>query len=249
MGRGPAGGVGAAGLRWGQQQRMPGGGAAKAKGKAKGTAKGKAKGKGRAKGKGAGRGQAKGPGASSRKRARPSGGAAGQAAGRAGQKQPKHGKLRLPIPLALRKQLVDDWEAVTKDRKLVRLPRAETVRGVLDAFVQSRGDGAHASWFGFAAGVRGWFNDALRPVLLFRPEHDQLERMQQAEKELPQELCDIYGPEHLARLFVKLPGLLAASPLDSDSQKFLEARLGELVRWLARRERDPAAVYFSESPS
>ena len=86
-------------------------------------------------------------------------------------------------------------------------------------------------------------------MLLFRPEHDQLERMQQAEKGLPQELCDIYGPEHLARLFVKLPGLLAASPLDSDSQKFLEARLGELVRWLARRERDPAAVYFSESPS
>ena len=226
---------------------MPGGGAAKGKGKAKGTAKGTAKGKtkgeGKAKGEGARRGQAKGPGASSRKRARPSGGAAGQG----GAKQPKHGKLRLPIPLALRKQLVDDWEAVTKDRKLVRLPRAETVRGVLDAFVQSRGEGAHASWFGFAAGVRGWFNDALRPVLLFRPEHDQLERMQQAETGLPRELCDMYGPEHLARLFVKLPSLLQDSPLDSDSQKFLEARLGELVRWLARRERDPA-VYSSESP-
>ena len=92
--------------------------------------------------------------------------------------------------------------------------------------------------------MRSWFNDALRPVLLFRPEHDQLE-MQRAEKGLPQELCDIYGPS-TRTAFCEAPRL-AASPLDSDSQKFLEARLGELVRWLARRERDPAAVYFSES--
>jgi mortality factor 4-like protein 1 len=155
-------------------------------------------------------------------------------------------RLRFPIPPLLRKQLVDDWEYVTKDKMLITLPRKRTVSAVLDEFCRSKAKGGvvHPSWTGVAAGVRGYFNEAVRPVLLYRPEMEQLEALQRNGK-LPADLADLYGPEHLLRLFVKLPGLLAKADLDEESAKFLETKVGSLVKFLAKKadELFEAAVY------
>jgi hypothetical protein len=42
------------------------------------------------------------------------------------------------------------------------------------------------------------------------------------------------GCEHLARLFVKLPDLLAHTPMGANEMKLLQNKLAELLRWLAR---------------
>ena len=150
-------------------------------------------------------------------------------------------KLRLPIPPVLRKQLVDDWEYVTKDKMLISLPRKRTVSAVLEEFCQSKAKGGaiHPSWREVADGVRGYFNEAVRAVLLYRPEMDQLEALQRNGK-LPAELADLYGPEHLLRLFVKLPGLLNKPNLDEDSAKFVETKVASIVKFLAKK----ADIYF-----
>ena len=150
-------------------------------------------------------------------------------------------KLRFPIPPVLRKQLVDDWEYVTKDKMLISLPRKLTVSTVLEEFCQSKAKGGaiHPSWREVADGVRGYFNEAVQAVLLYRPEMDQLESLQRKGK-LPAELADLYGPEHLLRLFVKLPGLLNKPNLDADSAKFIETKVTSLVKFLAKK----ADVYF-----
>lgn len=157
-------------------------------------------------------------------------------------------KLRFPIPPLLRKQLVDDWEYVTKDNMLISLPRKCTVSAVLEEFCQSKAKGGviHPSWRGVADGVRGYFNEAVRPVLLYRPEMEQLEALQRNGK-LPTDLADLYGPEHLLRLFVKLPGLLSKPNLDEDSAKFLETKVSSLVKFLAKKadEYFDPAVYMS----
>ena len=136
----------------------------------------------------------------------------------------------------LRKQLVDDWEYVTKDKMLITLPRKRTVSSVLDEFCQSKANGGviHPSWTGVADGVKAYFNEAVRPVLLYRPEMEQLEALQRDGK-LPANLADLYGPEHLLRLFVKLPGMLAKADLDEDSAKFLETKVASLIKFMAKK--------------
>lgn len=153
-------------------------------------------------------------------------------------------KLRFPIPSLLRKQLVDDWEYVTKCKMLISLPRKRTVSAVLQEFCQSKAKGGvvHPSWRGIADGVRDYFNEAVRPVLLYRAEMEQLEALQRKGK-LPTDLADLYGPEHLLRLFVKLPGLLNKSNLDEDSAKYLEKKVVSLIHFLAKK----ADVYFESA--
>lgn len=43
-------------------------------------------------------------------------------------------EIKLEIPDALKGQLVDDWENVTKNQQLVTLPREITVNGVLERY-------------------------------------------------------------------------------------------------------------------
>jgi mortality factor 4-like protein 1 len=43
-------------------------------------------------------------------------------------------EIKIDIPDALKGQLVDDWENVTKNQQLVTLPREITVNGVLDRY-------------------------------------------------------------------------------------------------------------------
>ena len=131
---------------------------------------------------------------------------------------------------------MDDWEYVTKDKMLIALPRKRTVSAVLEEFCQSKAKSGviHPAWRGVADAVRGYFNEAVRPVLLYRLEMDQLEELQRNGK-LPTELADLYGPEHLLRLFVKLPGLLSKPSLDEESAKFLESKVTSILNFLAKK--------------
>jgi mortality factor 4-like protein 1 len=42
--------------------------------------------------------------------------------------------MKLVIPEILKAKLVDDWEAVTKNNQIVRLPREPTVEDILREF-------------------------------------------------------------------------------------------------------------------
>jgi mortality factor 4-like protein 1 len=46
---------------------------------------------------------------------------------------------------------------------------------------------------------------------------------------------DIYSGEHLLRLFVKLPELLAHSRLTEKEALVLQAKLGEFLKWLEKK--------------
>jgi len=120
--------------------------------------------------------------------------------------------LRLPLGNQLRKQLVDDWEAVTRKRKLLKLPHKVCVSQILDEFLASRNKrGAQNQtpdkvWLEIVEGVRAYFDSALGQILLYRFERQQYNDIlkQYSEKRV----SDLYGCEHLLRLFVKLPQLL-----------------------------------------
>ncbi|KAJ1908950.1 Esa1p-associated factor [Tieghemiomyces parasiticus] len=172
---------------------------------------------------------------------------------------PRRAEVRIPIPNALKSQLVDDWERITKDHQLVPLPRSPTVAEVFQRYQRSKaydytdgnseGHAADSATSSAAAssvppppkrrngrqdrytedvldeiveGLQLYFNTALGNLLLYR-----FERLQYADicKKYPgRPMVDIYGAEHLLRLFETLTTLKEHL---TDFLRFLQAHADE----------------------
>ena len=81
------------------------------------------------------------------------------------------------------------------------------------------------------SGLRAYFDRSLRAVLLYTQEHAQADELLTGGKKAP---CDVYGGEHLLRLFVKLPELVPLGDMDQDATHLLHMRLQDFLRWLQR---------------
>jgi mortality factor 4-like protein 1 len=119
----------------------------------------------------------------------------------------KRPEVRIAIPDSLKTQLVEDWENVTKNQKLVILPRETTVLDILNDFREAmsqnqkrRIDGrTDDSLEEVIQGLLLYFDKALGKILLYR-----FERLQyvQIRKSYPdKQMSEIYGAEHFLRLF------------------------------------------------
>ncbi|ORE21697.1 MRG-domain-containing protein [Rhizopus microsporus] len=137
-------------------------------------------------------------------------------------------EIKLEIPDALKGQLVDDWENVTKNQQLVTLPREITVNGVLEP---------------------------LGTMLLYRFErHQYAEILRQHPNTEP---VDVYGAEHLLRLFVQMPSLIAHTTMDTDAVQVLTDYLSDILRFMQKQQKQlfqaeyenaaPGYVALSES--
>ncbi|RKP06762.1 MRG-domain-containing protein [Thamnocephalis sphaerospora] len=159
-------------------------------------------------------------------------------------------EVRIPIPSPLKVRLVDDFEWVTRQHKLVPLPRTPSVNQIIDMYCESRekkrtGDSQLTE---FAAGLRAYFDRALGNRLLYR-----LERQQYAQilKEQPNAIVsDVYGAEHLLRLFVELPKLLAFTSLGKEDMTRLREQLLDLLKYMQKHAKQLFTdAYENASPA
>jgi len=120
--------------------------------------------------------------------------------------------VKIFIPDALKSILVDDWEKVTKANKLAPIPAQKSVTQFLNDYAaaesQTRREGSADADIleETIAGVKEYFNKALGRILLYRFERQQfMEWHKELEKGhgdyAGKTLCDVYGCEHLLRLF------------------------------------------------
>lgn len=80
------------------------------------------------------------------------------------------------------------------------------------------------------AGVKLYFDRALGNILLYRFERQQYLSIKQ--KYPDKSLSEIYGPEHLLRLFVSFPALIAQTNMDQQSIGVLREHLQDLLRFM-----------------
>eukprot|EP00937_MAST-01D_sp_MAST-1D-sp2_P000529 g529.t1 len=150
--------------------------------------------------------------------------------------------VKVPIPFGLKKQLVDDWEAVTREpRHLVPLPRSPSVAQVLAEFVEAKRKSVPNAVQNFQEvcdGIKLYFDRALGTILLYRSEREQYDAWRAEQPEA--DASAHYGAEHLLRLFVRLPYLLAQTDLDEGEMQQLQAKLGDVLKFLQKRQ----AVFF-----
>lgn len=118
------------------------------------------------------------------------------------------------MPDRLKSLLVDDWENITKNLQLVKLPVEVPVSTILDMYAEQEapkrvvGSAEADILEEIVAGVKEYFNKALGRILLYRFERDQyLEIFKKTESGTDdlagKTMSDIYGGEHLLRLFGK----------------------------------------------
>lgn len=122
--------------------------------------------------------------------------------------------VRIPVPDHLKSILVDDWENVTKNLSLVPLPSKTPVNQILtNYFDEEKGKrrlgSAEADLLEeVVAGVKEYFAKCLGRILLYRFEREQFFEVRQLWESGVAEWegkgpGDVYGAEHLCRLFGK----------------------------------------------
>ncbi|KAF2635015.1 mortality factor 4-like protein-like protein 1 [Massarina eburnea CBS 473.64] len=161
--------------------------------------------------------------------------------------------VRILMPDRLKSLLVDDWENVTKNLQLVQLPSKKPAGVILDAyrdFAMPSRKGAEIDILEeVIAGLKEYFNKSLGRILLYRFEREQFYDLHQDMEKPGSEvsdkaLVDIYGGEHLLRLFVSMPELIAQTNMDTQAVNRLREELSAMTNWL---QKEPQCSEFFKS--
>ncbi|KAI1201885.1 MRG-domain-containing protein [Nemania serpens] len=162
--------------------------------------------------------------------------------------------VKLIIPDVIKALLVDDWENVTKNTQLVPLPHPKPVTKILEDYstyeMPKRPAGSsHADILEETlSGLKEYFDKSLGRILLYKFERPQYAEVHKKWNSTDPEFqgktaSDIYGAEHLCRLIVSLPELIAQTNMDQQSVNRLREELAKFSTWLAKNATD----YFVSS--
>lgn len=164
-------------------------------------------------------------------------------------------EILLPLRPQLKVLLVDDWEFLTKDRKLVDLEKTVPVKRILAQYYDYKSRQQSVKELEELArilretlhGLEVYFNKMLRFNLLYRLE--RLQWSQLLEKEKDAKASEHYGLEHLLRLLVTLPARIAQTPMDTVSVTVLMGQMKDLLDFLNDNLATFVSLYMYTSPA
>ncbi|XP_005181092.1 mortality factor 4-like protein 1 [Musca domestica] len=156
-------------------------------------------------------------------------------------------EVKIKIPDELKQCLADDWDAITRQHKLLDIPAKITVQDIVDQYIsfkksaKSTNAGKELAITDVLNGVVEYFNVMLGSQLLYKFERPQYADILQQYQDIP--LSKLYGSFHLLRLFVKLGSMLGYSDLDEKSMQLLLVHLHDFLKYLVKN----SATFFSMS--
>ncbi|KAJ5123677.1 Chromatin modification-related protein eaf3 [Penicillium atrosanguineum] len=150
--------------------------------------------------------------------------------------------IRIVMPDNLKSLIVDDWERVTKNGSVVALPAPKPVRQIFQDWRDEEEPKRRENRIDVdvldevISGMLEYFDVMLDKVLLYRYERAQYRvfrsKFQDTKNFGP---VDVYGGEHLIRLFSLLPELLAQTNMDVSNTQRMREELSKLSLWLSRK--------------
>lgn len=159
--------------------------------------------------------------------------------------------IKIVIPDHIKAILVDDWENITKNQQLVPIPAKKPISLILDEYFEHEkkyrvpGSAQADILVEVLAGVKEYFDRCLGRILLYRFERNQYVEACEGWNMTTGQFagktpCETYGAEHLCRLLVSLPELIAQTNMDQQSVNRLRDELTKLTNWIAKN----AITYF-----
>ncbi|KAK9899852.1 MRG-domain-containing protein [Cystobasidium minutum MCA 4210] len=175
-------------------------------------------------------------------------------------------EIKIVIPDLLKVKLVDDWEAITKNYQLVPLPRTPSVKDILSDYESSQtsssssGSSRHVSRSAsltheIVSGLKLYFEKSIGNNLLYRFERGQYGEIKKkyqgpnVPEEEKKEMIEVYGVEHLLRLFVNLPELIAHTAMDTDTIAVLRDSLQDIMKFIVQEQDRYFNVKYQETSS
>lgn len=152
----------------------------------------------------------------------------------------KRPEIVVLCPDILKELLVNDWELITKEHQLVSLPSKPTVSEIIKKYRTSLGklsSSEDEKYTEFLSGLKIYFNRALGSILLYRFERQQYLDITKDPATADKDPCDIYGAEHLLRLIVSLPSLIAYTNLDQESIAIFKDQVENLSKFLEQNQK------------
>lgn len=145
-------------------------------------------------------------------------------------------EVKIPLPVELKQILVDDWDAINRQRKLLEIPAKITVEDILENYVafkkQSKTSNINNIRTDITAGLIEYFNVMLGSQLLYKFERPQYSETLQAHPNTP--MCKLYGAYHFLRLFVNLGKMLAYTALDEKYIQTLQTSISDIFKYLIK---------------
>ncbi|XP_074605067.1 mortality factor 4-like protein 1 isoform X2 [Brevipalpus obovatus] len=148
-------------------------------------------------------------------------------------------EIRIKMPEELKAIILDDWDNITRQKKLFNLPARVTVDHILDDFISQKKAAKNSNAtkesaiIEFTNGVKEYFNVMLGSQLLYkfeRPQYQQFLNDTNGDKPM----SSIYGLVHLLRLFVKLGGILIYTGLEEKGAQVLLGHVHDFLKFLAK---------------
>ncbi|RDD39612.1 Mortality factor 4-like protein 1 [Trichoplax sp. H2] len=148
------------------------------------------------------------------------------------------GEIKIKLPEEMKRWLIDDYDFINRQKRLIKLPRKFAVDDILDSYIKEK-RGSPAAVSGLAReitlGLRTYFNSMLGSQLLYkfeRPQYAEILKTNSKDTSLSQ----IYGAEHLLRLFVKLGNVMTYTTLDEKNINLVQHFVDDILMYIHRNE-------------
>jgi len=151
-------------------------------------------------------------------------------------------EVHIMIPEQLKIFLVDDWDSVTRQKRLVNLPARITIEQIFEEYLKDKPK-KDQNAEELCSGLRMYFNTMIGNQLLYRFERSQYEQLlnQESEKDKEKEekkptlpMTEYYGAAHLLRLFTKLGGCLTYTNLDPEAVGVLRKCIEDFFKFILK---------------
>ncbi|TPX48748.1 hypothetical protein SeLEV6574_g01850 [Synchytrium endobioticum] len=148
----------------------------------------------------------------------------------------KQDLIKIVVPDSLKQRLASDHDHVHLQEKVVSLPKKPTVYEILESYKTYKLSNTHSPadpevLIEVIHGMRLYFDKTLSNQLLYNGNEKKqyTKQMRNIGGQQDTLASNVYGAEHLLRLFVNLPTLLAETYTDNETIEILKSLVSDLL--------------------